>query len=260
MRLSALVIASAFCCASASAAPPPLDPELVKGIKLVQEGSYGEAIFSLDNAARRLASDHAKVRELSQAYLYLGIAYLGKGSEAAAKSKFIEAIAQVHDLSLSPQEFAPKVIEIFEAARLESGKAGKKGGLGTGVLIGAGIGVTGAGVALLASGGSSEAPSTDGRSTETFSSTVTVEQHARNFPLVVSKAGTLDAKVTWTGAGAVLVIIVYDDGKVAGLSSRIADREVRLSMPVTPKTYNLAVAHDDVTSNGTASFTLTVSY
>jgi hypothetical protein len=96
------------------------DSEVVKGIGQVETGDYDAAIVTLDAAARRLAAEPAKARELSQAYLYLGIAYVAKGHEAAARAKFRDALAQVKDLSLSPEEFSPKVIDLFEAVREDS--------------------------------------------------------------------------------------------------------------------------------------------
>ncbi len=70
-------------------------------------------------SGRRLAADPSKARDLSEAYLYLGIAYMGKGHESAAKAKFRDAITQIHDLSLSPEKFSPRVINVFEQARDE---------------------------------------------------------------------------------------------------------------------------------------------
>src|SRR5262245_48184645 len=99
------------------------DPEVLKGIKSVDDGDYDGAILILDNASRRLASDPAKANDLSQAYLYLGIAYVGKGHEAAAKAKFREALTQIKDMTLSPDKFPPKVIDVFEAARQENKSA-----------------------------------------------------------------------------------------------------------------------------------------
>jgi hypothetical protein len=68
----------------AAQTPAATDPEVTKGIRQVDEGDYDAAIVTLDGAARRLATDKNKVKDLSQAYLYLGIAYVGKGHEAAA--------------------------------------------------------------------------------------------------------------------------------------------------------------------------------
>jgi hypothetical protein len=99
------------------------DPDVNEGIRLVEIGEYDAAILTLDNAARRLAADPARVEELSRAYLYLGIAYLGKGHEAAARARFRDAVTQMRDLTLSPEEFPPKVINLFEAAREDTLKA-----------------------------------------------------------------------------------------------------------------------------------------
>jgi tetratricopeptide (TPR) repeat protein len=102
--------------------PATVDPDVAKGIRQVDEGDYDAAIVTLDAAARRLAVDKTKVRDLSQAYLYLGIAYVGKGHEAAAKAKFREAVGQIKDLSLSADRYPPKVIDLFEAAKEEANR------------------------------------------------------------------------------------------------------------------------------------------
>jgi hypothetical protein len=103
--------------------PVPSDADVRKGVGLVEEGDYDGAILLLDNASRRLAGDPARGRELSTAYLYLGIAYLGKGHEAAARSNFREAVSRLRDLSLSPEKFSPRIIDLVEAAKAEVGKA-----------------------------------------------------------------------------------------------------------------------------------------
>ncbi len=100
-----------------------VDPDVNEGIRLVEIGEYDAAILTLDNAARRLAADPEQVGQLSQAYLYLGIAYLGKGHEAAARARFRDAVTQMKDLTLSPEQFPPKVINLFEAAREDTLKA-----------------------------------------------------------------------------------------------------------------------------------------
>jgi len=147
--------------ALALAQPLTSDTEVTRGIKQVEDGDYDAAILTLDTAARRLSSDPSRSRDLSQAYLYLGIAYVGKGHEAAAKAKFREAVKQMKDLSLSPEKYPPRVIDLFEAAKDEAAKSAaapvvpaapvKKGGGGSkkGVLIG-GLGLAAAGGAVLA--------------------------------------------------------------------------------------------------------------
>ena len=123
-------ILSPFLCLALAVVPAaaqvPADPDVVKGVKQVEEGDNDAAILTLDNAARRLSADPSKSRELSYAYLYLGIAYMGKGHEAAAKAKFREAVSRVTDLSLSPDRFSPKIIDLFEAVKEETGKGGPR--------------------------------------------------------------------------------------------------------------------------------------
>lgn len=118
-RVLAGALALALAAPAGAQAPAGADPEVVRGVQQVEEGDYDAAILTLDNAARRLAAAGAHTRELSQAYLYLGVAYVGKGHEAAAKAKFREAVMQLRDLTLSPDKFPPKVIDLFEAARDE---------------------------------------------------------------------------------------------------------------------------------------------
>jgi tetratricopeptide (TPR) repeat protein len=170
-----LCLLMALVLASGPLAAQTQDSEVTKGIRQVDEGDYDAAIVTLDAAARRLAADKTKVKDLSQAYLYLGIAYVGKGHEAAAKAKFRDAVAQIKDLSLSADRYPPKVINLFEAAKEEARAAGtattsagttrppataaptpaaaapEQGGGGGGkklLLIGGGVAVAGAGAYL----------------------------------------------------------------------------------------------------------------
>jgi len=142
------------------------DPEVAKGIRELDDGEFEAAILTLDAATRRLAGDPKATRDVAEAYLYLGVAYLGKGAETSAKAQFREALARAKDLKLSPEKFAPKVIEIFEKARDEvsakpsasaspalAGAPKKKAGSSKGLLIGGAVVVAGGGVALAAGGG-----------------------------------------------------------------------------------------------------------
>lgn len=95
------------------------DAEIVRGIRQVEEGDYDAAILTLDQAARRLAAEPKASRDLGQAYLYLGIAYLGKGHEAVARAKFREAVNRM-DVSLTPDKYSPRVIDLVEAVKEEA--------------------------------------------------------------------------------------------------------------------------------------------
>src|SRR5512132_415536 len=95
----------------------PTDAEVQKGIREVENGDYDTAILTLDTAARRIAKDPARAGDLSQAYIYLGLSYVAKGREAAARAQFREALLRARDLTLSPEKFPPQVIDLFEATR-----------------------------------------------------------------------------------------------------------------------------------------------
>jgi tetratricopeptide (TPR) repeat protein len=166
-RVLAACLALALAAPARAQAPVVKDADVLQGIRQVEDGDYDAAILTLDNAARRLSADPTRARELSQAYLYLGVAYVGKGHEAAAKAKFREAVMQLRDLTLSPEKFPPKVIDLFEAAREEvahspaaappaaaapATAAAPKKGHGKTLLIGAGVAAA-AGVAIAAGGG-----------------------------------------------------------------------------------------------------------
>ena len=97
--------------------PPARDPDLVKGIADVDTGEYDTAILRLEAAARRLTGQEGRRDDLVQAYVHLAVAYLAKGFEATAKSRFRDALALDASLRLSSEKFSPRVVEAFEKAR-----------------------------------------------------------------------------------------------------------------------------------------------
>lgn len=274
-------------------APATIDADVLKGIALVEEGDYDGAILTLDNAARRLAVAKNQQQDLSQAYLYLGIAYVGKGHEAAAKAKFREALGQIRDITLSPDRFPPKVINTFEAAKEEVAKAApapteaakapqtaekKKGGSGKVLLIVGGLAAAG-GIAAAAGGGgggsSAPAPTTttlppDPRTVFTASGTLCGDDRAcenyRVFDIVVSRNGTLDATVTW-GNPAIFFAIGLDDENFVTVqrSNRTTNTMSQLSAQVTPQrgspssAYHLYVHRGD-SEPVSDNFTVTVRH
>jgi hypothetical protein len=146
------------------------DTEVERGIQLVNDGDYDGAIVMLDGAVSRLAGSPSRSEDLAQAYLYLGIAFVGKAHEEAAKRQFREALRLREGLRLSAAEFPPKIIELFEAARAEelerpaTGRqaaetAEKKGGGRKWLFIGGGLAAAG-GAAAFAAGGGESGPST----------------------------------------------------------------------------------------------------
>lgn len=266
----------------AAAQPAPSDPDVVKGIRQVDEGDYDAAIVTLDAASRRLAGDPARVRDLSQAYLYLGIAYVGKGHEAAAKAKFREAVRQIKDLVLSTDKYPPKVIDLFEAAREEVNRAApvtptaatpaaaaappeKKGGSHKGLIIG-GVVLAAAGVAIAAAGGggggggSTAVTPPDTRNSQVFTGSVPA-QEIRGFTVTASKSGTLEATLTWTNRTISLTIDCQEHSPPytqCGHSNRTTDTSAAITVSVTQKEYDIIVNNfNDV---GPEPFTLTVRY
>lgn len=197
---------------------PPVDAEISRGIEAVEMGDYDSAILTLDKAVRRLSGDPSRARDLSQACLYLGIAYVGKGHEAAARARFREALDQVKELSLSPEKFPPKVIELFEEAKAEARREAsaapaappsaqkKGGGGGKAILIGVGVAAA-AGVAVAAGGGGSggstsppitpPAPTT---ATDVYEGLLNLsESGATVTPPTATEPGVWRAELSWTG-------------------------------------------------------------
>jgi hypothetical protein len=276
--LSALAV-PAF--AATPEAKPTRDAEVAKGIKLVEDGQYDDAIWVLDTAAQRLASDPAKAADLSQAYLYLGIAYVGKGHDAAAKAKFRDALLKEHDLTLSVNKFPPKVIDLFEAARDEASKAQPTATTTAGASHGGGssvkwvaIGALGAGAVaggiVLASGSGGGG---DDNKTDTFTGTLCGDNYARtkggcenyrDFEVVVSQPGQLDATITWSETTALYQLYLRDQNYAdVAYSNRTSNTSSRLTTAATPQTacpscaYHLLVARGD-NEGAPIPFTLTV--
>ena len=211
-RLLCVALAWAMAAPLGAQSPPAAaDPDVAKGIQQVEEGDYDAAILTLDNAARRLAAEPARSRELSQAYLYLGVAYVGKGHEAAAKAKFREAVRQIRDLTLSPEKFPPKVIDLFEAAREEASRAAapaaspspaparpapvaeKKGGSKLPFIIG-GLALAGGGAALALKGGGDDSCDTAYLEESGVFNANSIETRFTTTP---AEAGHWRAKVNW---------------------------------------------------------------
>lgn len=133
--------------ALAGGAPDAPDPELARGIKLVEQGEYSQAILVLDGAALRLDKRGDKP-QAAQAHLYLGVADVGESQETLARASFREALTRDPNIALSAFDVSPKVRDLFQKAkdeRAQQAAAAKKGGSKTpwiilGVLASAGGG------------------------------------------------------------------------------------------------------------------------
>ena len=250
----------------------PSDPEVLRGLRQVDEGEYDAAIVILDGAARRLGSDARQTTETAYAYLYLGIAYLGKGHEATARARFRAALDRARDLDLNPAKFAPRVIEVFEAAKRESAvsPAAATGspnpaprvqkGRSRLPLVLLGLGGAGAAAVAVASGGGSggvaDSGSADPR-TVTFTGQLTQFHSSDEYGVIVTGSGTLDATVRWNEdpASVSMYLATGTPSREIAQALQTGQRESRLSAPVSPGTYRVNVFYD---SRGTATYTLTV--
>jgi hypothetical protein len=291
-RLTAVLACLALAAPSAGGATAPTvrDADVARGIQLVEDGDYDGAIFLLDAAARRLAGNPERVEDQSQAYLHLGIAYLAKGHESAARAQFRQALARNRSLALSADRFSPKVIDAFEAARAEAatdsapptaapaakpaaagGEGGSKGGSKTWLLLGGGALVAG-GVAVAASGGGgssgSGAPTTTGGSgtsapavpqTENFSGHVAAHENL-SFPITVAANGTLEARLTWTNAETLLAVDLHLPGSVVATSTRTSRTTATLTTSVIPHQYTLQVLHRGGCAEGSANPNCTTAF
>lgn len=91
------------------------DADLEKGIRQAQEGEFEQAIATLRAALPRLKD--GPPQDLTRAHVYLGVAHLGLGDAAAARSSFLEALRADRALRLSAEEYPPRVLRAFEEAR-----------------------------------------------------------------------------------------------------------------------------------------------
>ena len=161
-------------------APDAVDADLATGVRQAQEGDFENAVVTLDGVVRRLSGQPARAKDLARAYTYLSIAYLGLSQEQTAKAKFLEAWKADREMSLSPREFPPRILEFFEKARAEANipasppptaapaprtttvtpaEPRKKGSKTIPIVIGAGV-LAGVGAAVALGGGGGPTPTT----------------------------------------------------------------------------------------------------
>jgi hypothetical protein len=95
------------------------------GVQLVEEGEFEKGIVVLDAAVQRLTGPE-KHGQRARAYVYLGIAYFGLAQIEAARERFRAALGEVGDLTLSADEYPPRVVDLFEQARREVNALGAR--------------------------------------------------------------------------------------------------------------------------------------
>jgi hypothetical protein len=215
---SALLVAAALALATPSPQATSTDPEVAEGIRQLGEGEYDRAILTLDGAVRRLQQDEkVERRVLARAYLHLGIAYVGKGHQSAAKASFRQAIAQDTTLTLDPEEYPPKVVNLFEAAKEEHRKAAaaaspvaapavsapdKSGNKAVRIIL-ASAGALGALAIVGAFLPEEPTPTPTPPASDAFSGQLTTERRSSRIVLPVPEnGGRWTAQLAWTGANA----------------------------------------------------------
>lgn len=267
LRTMCSILVLALAARTAAAQPASKHPEVVKGVKQVQDGEYDAAILTLDSAVRTLSKGGAgHTNDLARAYLYLGIAYLGKGQETAAKARFRDALTQVQDLSLPAEQFAPKVIEAFEKAK-EEARPKTGGSSTTPLLIGGGVLVAGGAAALALGGGGEEGTdpgddsSTAPGGTQTFTGTVGgTGRESSSHVVTATKTGVMEVKVGWQTATTSLSLACQEHDPpytpCNGTLTRPTGTSIRFTASVQAKQYLLSVGNFQTASE---SFTMQVT-
>jgi hypothetical protein len=97
------------------------DPALSKGIALVRDGEYDAGLAAIDAALQDLETSRSLERALG--HLHAGVALVAKGQTVAAKTRFRKALEENPGLRVGPDQFSPKVTEVFSAAKAEQIRA-----------------------------------------------------------------------------------------------------------------------------------------
>jgi hypothetical protein len=283
-RVLCLLLCACLSAAGWAEAPTPpkaTDPEVLKGISQAEDGDYDAAIMTLEAASKRLTGDPSHLADLSQAYLYMGVAYLGKGHEAAARAKFREALKQERGLTLSTDEFPPKVIDSFEAAREDmareatvnpspspapsAGAAAPESGGGGGktLWIVGGVALAAGGLLLATKGGSTPSPAPT-ITTDVYPNEVVPFGGEKDYAVTVRAPGPLTASVTWNKDGVVLGLYLFNlahPSEVLVQGTQTGAKETTLADNVPAGSYKVAVTNNSGTGpHGNTTFTLTITH
>jgi hypothetical protein len=196
------------------------DPELAQGVRQVREGDFEGAVATLESVVRRLSSAPERSRDLVQAYVNLGVAYVALDQRDLARSRFGEALARDRNLKLSAAEYSPKVLAVFEEARQQARPSGqgRKGSKTPYVIAGAAAAAT-AGVVLATRGSNASAALSGAR----FGNLVAVcPDDSINVPvqvLILVEAQAGSAALSIDSATAQLIIVMSADTGEVGFAS-----------------------------------------
>ena len=222
LRLVALVLGAALVIMPLPLRAQSGDPELAQGVRQVRDGDFEGAVTTLESVVRRLSSVPERSRELVQAYVNLGVAYVALDQRDAARSRFGDALARDRNLKLSTAEYSPKVLAVFEEARQRARQAaqGRKGSKAPYVVAGAAV-VAG-GVVLATRGGSDASAAFSGAR---FGNLVAVcPDDSVNVPvpvliLVEAQAGSSSLSID-TATAQLIIVTSADSGEVGFASNQ----------------------------------------
>jgi hypothetical protein len=196
------------------------DPELAQGVRQVREGDFEGAVTTLESVVRRLSSAPDRSRDLVQAYVSLGVAYVALDQRDLARSRFGEALARDRNLKLSASAYSPKVLTVFEEARQRARQAaqGRQGSKAPYIIAGAAAAA--GGVVLATRGGSDASAAFSGAR---FGSLVavcpddSVNVLVQVLILVEAQAGSSSLSID--AAAAQLIIVASADAGEVGFAS-----------------------------------------
>src|SRR6187431_1299399 len=99
------------------------EQEAAEGIRQVEQGDFETAVITLDSAIKRLDGQPGRQPLVQNALLQLGVALVALEQTDGAKARFRHALKLDPKLRLRPDSFSPKVIGVFEQARIEAAAA-----------------------------------------------------------------------------------------------------------------------------------------
>ena len=99
------------------------EQEAAEGIRQVEQGDFETAVITLDSAIKRLDGQPGRQPLVQNALLQLGVALVALEQTDAAKARFRRALELDPKLRLRADAFSPKVIGVFEQARVEAAAA-----------------------------------------------------------------------------------------------------------------------------------------
>ncbi|MBN2381884.1 hypothetical protein JXQ70_03290 [bacterium] len=93
-----------------------------KGIELYQESDFNQAIVELNSGLEILEKSISSIKaakELVNAHLHLGLAYIGVNNNTEAKNQFKEIVRLEPDYTLDSGAYSQKVVSLFNEAKAE---------------------------------------------------------------------------------------------------------------------------------------------